>query len=83
MNAEEIDKIIEEAQSADKKLGKSSKKEFPTEKVRAVLNALFIIAAVATVVVYFMKPDDKALFYMVGFGALGIKIVEFIIRFTL
>ena len=48
------------------------------DKIRNVLNLLFLVLAVATVVVYFI---DMHLFIVVGSTAIFLKVMEFIIRF--
>ncbi len=49
-------------------------------KVRSILNILFLILAVACVVIYFM--GEFTLFIYVCSAALFIKMMEFFIRFT-
>lgn len=50
-------------------------------QVRAILNTLFMLGFLAAVLVYFFLPEQRALFFGLGFGAMVLKIVEFIIRF--
>lgn len=49
------------------------------DKFRTILNTLFIIMAVVTVVVYF--TSDFSTFLVVGLTAIGIKLMEFFIRY--
>lgn len=53
-----------------------------TDRIRYVLNMLFLILAVASVVIYFVAKDDFTLFIYVCGAAIFIKIMEFFIRFT-
>ena len=84
MNTEDIDKIIAESLEKDK----ASKWHRPQKKksdkmaqVRQVLNVVFMLGFLAAVIIYFAMPENRVLFVCVGFGAMAIKIVEFIIRF--
>ncbi|MBR4047964.1 MAG: hypothetical protein IKK07_05860 [Bacteroides sp.] len=52
-----------------------------TDKIRGVLNLVFMILAVASVIVYFACDDHKVFMYTCGI-AICIKIMEFFIRFT-
>lgn len=51
-------------------------------KARKILNTIFMIGAVATILLYFMKTEDhfSSAFFIVGISSLVIKIVEFILR---
>ncbi len=86
MKTDDIDKIIAEALEAEKrKKGGTAKssdsKSINVDKVRKVLNMLFMIGFVAAVIVYFAYPDQRVLFFSLGFGAMFLKIVEFALRF--
>lgn len=48
------------------------------DKIRYILNALFLIATVATVIMW--VADSKSFFY-IGVTALVCKVFEFILRF--
>ena len=48
------------------------------DKIRNVLNILFLLMALATVVAYFIDPKT---FIVVGSTAIFLKVMEFIIRF--
>lgn len=86
MNSEDIDKIIAEA-VADSKNQSGSKWHKPGKSgdailtARKVLNWIFMIGFVAAIIIYFVCPEQKVLFYSIGFGALVLKIVEFYLRF--
>jgi hypothetical protein len=86
MNADEIDKIIAEALEKEKgkkgtglRLGKGGSAN--VLKARRILNIVFMLGALAAVAIYFLLPEQKALFMGVGFGALILKVVEFGLRF--
>lgn len=96
MKTDEIDKIIAEALEAEKNKGKdvtgSSRRGHSTRSLstnrankvataRKILNIVFMIGAVATVIIYFAMPEHRGLFMCVGFGAMLVKIVEFFLRF--
>lgn len=50
-------------------------------QLRTILNILFLILAVAAVVVYFTVDDYKTFMYVAS-SAVGVKLLEFFIRFT-
>ena len=52
------------------------------DKIRNILNILFMILAVASIIVYFVAKDDVKLFIYVCGTAIFVKIMEFFIRFT-
>ena len=86
MNQEDVDKIIAEAVAESKNesrkkwhKGKSSCNSIAT--TRRILNWVFMVGFVAAVVIYFAWPDQRMLFFSVGFGAVAIKVVEFYLRF--
>lgn len=87
MKQDEIDQIIAEA--LEKEKGKGSRWHRPSKRnerirqVRNVLNILFMIGFVAAILIYFLLPDQRPLFFSVGFGAVALKVVEFILRFML
>ncbi len=54
-----------------------------TDKIRNVLNILFILLAIATVIVYFtIGKEDFKIFIYVCSAAFFVKLMEFFIRFT-
>lgn len=88
MKSDEIDKIIAEALEADKQSpnGHRHRRRSKSDTlltVRKVLNVVFMVGFVAAIIIYFALPEQKPLFYSVGFGALFVKIIEFFIRFML
>ena len=53
-----------------------------SDKIRNVLNILFLILAVAAVITYFVAKDDFMMFVYVCSAAIFGKVMEFFIRFT-
>lgn len=51
------------------------------DKIRSVLNAIFLVGALASIVVYFAVEDKKVFFYVCGI-TLCVKLMEFFVRFT-
>lgn len=86
MNSEDIDKIIAEAVEDSKKKSRSkwrrpngSSNSILT--ARKIINWVFMIAVVAVFIIYFVWPEQKVLFFSVGFGAMLLKLIEFYLRF--
>ena len=86
MNQEDVDKIIAEAVAESKNesrkkwhKGKSSSNSVAT--TRRILNWVFMVGFVAAIVIYFVLPEQRILFFSVGFGAIAVKLVEFYLRF--
>lgn len=52
------------------------------DKIRYVLNILFLILALAAIILYFAVEDDFKLFIYVCGAAIFVKVMEFFIRFT-
>ena len=53
------------------------------DKIRNVLNILFIILAIAAIITYFMVgKEDYKMFICVFSAAVFVKLIEFFIRFT-
>ena len=52
------------------------------DKIRDVLNILFLILALASIIVYIVARDDFKLFIYVCGAAIFVKLMEFFIRFT-
>lgn len=50
-------------------------------KVRFILNTLFLAGAVITFIIYFVYGKCPAFMYA-GFATLGLKVFEFILRFV-
>lgn len=51
------------------------------DKIRAVLNIVFMIGALASIIVYFAVSDKIVFFYVCG-ATICVKLMEFFIRFT-
>ena len=52
------------------------------DKIRNVLNILFMILAVAAIITHFVAKDDFKMFIYVCGAAIFVKLMEFFIRFT-
>lgn len=52
-----------------------------TDKIRSILNILFLIGALASVILYFAGGTDKTLFFYVCACSLFLKMMEFMFRF--
>ena len=52
------------------------------DKIRNVLNILFMVLALAAIIIYFAAKDDFTLFIYVCGAAIFVKLMEFFIRFT-
>ena len=86
MNQEDVDKIIAEAVAESKAESKKrwhegKGKSTQVETVRKVLNWTFMLGFVVAIIIYFALPDQRILFFSVGFGAVALKLVEFYLRF--
>ena len=49
-----------------------------TDRIRAVLNVLFMIGALISVILYFTLGDDKTVFFYVCGASLFLKMMEFL-----
>ena len=88
MNQEDVDKIIAEAiaeskNEKKKKWHKGKSSGDTVQKVRQVLNWTFMAGFAAAIVIYFVLPEERVLFFCVGFGAVALKLAEFYLRFML
>ena len=54
-----------------------------TDRIRAVLNVLFMIGALISVILYFTLGEDKIVFFYVCGASLFLKMMEFVFRFFL
>lgn len=54
-----------------------------TDRIRAVLNVLFMIGALIAVILYFTLGEDKTVFFYVCGASLFLKMMEFVFRFFL
>ena len=55
MNREEIEKLIEETARKER----SKRKGVSVQKVRSILNVVFMLCAVAGLILYFAWPDNR------------------------
>lgn len=53
------------------------------DRIRAVLNVLFMIGALISVILYFTLGEDKTVFFYVCGASLFLKMIEFVFRFFL
>jgi hypothetical protein len=86
MNQEDVDKIIAEAvaeskNESRKKWHKGKSSNHNVETTRRILNWVFMVGFVAAIVIYFVLPEQRVLFFCIGFGAIALKLVEFYLRF--
>ncbi len=80
MNREEIEKLLEES-------GRKGRKEhhrgLSRDKIRNLLNMLFLAGAAIGIILYFALPESR----FTGLSVIGIamllKIIEFFLRFML
>ena len=54
-----------------------------TDRIRAVLNVLFMIGALISFILYFALGGDKTVFFYVCGASLFLKMMEFVFRFFL
>lgn len=54
-----------------------------TDRIRAVLNVLFMIGALISVILYFTLGEEKTVFFYVCGASLFLKMMEFVFRFFL
>lgn len=52
------------------------------DKIRSVLNILFMVLALAAIITYFVAKEDFKIFIYVCGAAIFVKVMEFFIRFT-
>ncbi|WP_282747234.1 hypothetical protein [Paraprevotella xylaniphila] len=76
MNREEIEKLIEETACKER-----AKKGVSVEKVRSILNVIFLLCAVVGLILYFAWPDNRLAGMAVIGAGMGFKIIEFFLRF--
>ncbi|MCF2736659.1 hypothetical protein [Bacteroides caecigallinarum] len=53
------------------------------DKIRNILNILFMLGALVSVILYFTLGDDKTVFFYVCGASLFLKMIEFVFRFLL
>ncbi len=88
MNQEDVDKIIAEAvaeskKESQKKWHKSKSSSDSVATARRVLNWIFMLGFATAIIIYFVLPEQRTLFFCVGFGAIALKLAEFYLRFML
>ena len=76
MNREEIEKLIEETARKER-----AKKGVSVEKVRSILNVIFLLCAVVGLILYFAWPDNRLAGKAVIGAGMCFKIIEFFLRF--
>ncbi|WP_302443032.1 hypothetical protein [Paraprevotella xylaniphila] len=76
MNREEIEKLIEETARKER-----AKKGVSVEKVRSILNVIFLLCAVVGLILYFAWPDNRLAGMAVIGAGMCFKIIEFFLRF--
>ena len=54
-----------------------------TDRIRAVLNVLFMIGVLISFILYFALGEDKTVFFYVCGASLFLKMMEFVFRFFL
>lgn len=86
MNQEDVDKIIAEAVAeskaeSKKRWHKGKSSGHGVETARKVLNWTFMLGFAVAIIIYFALPDQRVLFFSVGFGAIALKLIEFYLRF--
>lgn len=85
MKTNEIDQIIADAVNESKRESKwhrpSKGSSTSIMTARRLLNTLFMIGFILTIIVYFVFPEQKVLFFSLGFGSIILKLVEFYLRF--
>ena len=54
-----------------------------TDRIRAVLNVLFMIGALISFILYFALGEDKTVFFYVCGASLFLKMMEFVFRLFL
>ena len=54
-----------------------------TDRIRSVLNVLFMIGALISFILYFALGEDKTVFFYVCGASLFLKMMEFVFRFFL
>lgn len=85
MKQDEIDKIIADAIAEDKnkrrKKWHKGKNADSVSTARKILNWTFILGFAIALVIYFVLPEQRTLFFCVGFSSIVLKLVEFYLRF--
>ncbi len=53
------------------------------DRIRTILNILFMVGALVSVILYFTIGEDKTVFFYVCGASLFLKMMEFVFRFLL
>lgn len=53
------------------------------DRIRVILNVLFLIGAAVSVILYFTAGDDKSTFFYVCGASLFVKMMDYVFRFLL
>ena len=86
MKQDEVDKIIAEAVAENKKSRrnrwhKSNSSSNGIQTARKILNWTFMLGFLVAVIIYFVLPEQRTLFFCIGFSAIVLKLIEFYLRF--
>lgn len=86
MKQDEIDKIIADAVAESKKTKRNKWHKRGTsssgvQTARKVLNWAHTLGFIAAVIIYFALPEQRTLFFCVGFSSIVLKLIEFYLRF--
>ena len=77
MNREEIEKLIEETARKER----SKRKWVSVKKESSKLNVVYMLCAVAGLILYFAWPDNRLAGMAVIGAGMCFKIIEFFLRF--
>lgn len=85
MKQDEVDKIIAEAVAESKRSRRGKWRKGGSsngvQTARKVLNWAFMLGFLVAVIIYFVLPEQRTLFFSIGFSAIVLKLVEFYLRF--
>ncbi len=78
---EDVNEMLAEQQRELERIRGKRGNKFDATKIRQILNVLFLILAVAGLIVYFFMPEGKHMgWILIGIGMI-LKIAEFFLRF--
>ena len=78
---EDINEMLAEQQRELERIRSKRNKSFDTEKLRRLLNVLFLLLAFVGVILYFAMPDSRVTALVVIGAGMILKVAEFFIRF--
>ncbi|MCH5176262.1 MAG: hypothetical protein J1F40_10280 [Prevotellaceae bacterium] len=86
MKQDEVDKLIADAVAESKKSRRSkwhrgNSASNGIQTARKVLNWTFMLGFLVAVIIYFVLPEQRMLFFCIGFSAIVLKLIEFYLRF--